>query len=542
MSEVHAHKIGLIAIGRNEGPRLQRCLESVLGRAAAIVYVDSGSTDASVALARSLGVEVVELDSSIPFSAARARNAGFERLVQVSPGLEYVQFVDGDCQVVAGWLELAAAELAARPDLAVVCGRRRERFPEASIYNRLCDIEWDTPVGEAQACGGDAMMRVSAFRAVGGFDPTVIAGEEPELCVRLRQRGGKIFRLDAEMTLHDAAMTRFGQWWKRAVRSGYGGLDVAYRFERGGDGIFAAQVRNARAWAIGWPLTVLVAAATGWLAAGFLGSAVAAAALLLVLPLQIMRLTLRATHRGFSFSAALVYGAITMLGKCPQIVGQWLWLRDRCAGRHARLIEYKAPNPAAFANGESNQAMRKCNSPFKADLCRYPRWPWFKEQSIWAIAVYRFGRWVDRLPARLIRMFLARFYWLAFRVVETLTGVSFTKAVEIGPGLRIWHFGNIFIHQDVKIGANCTLRQGVTIGNRVEGGPVPVVEDDVEFGAYAQVLGGVRIGRGARIGAMSVVLCDVPPGATAVGVPARIIRSKTAHEKPTAIGPDSPGG
>lgn len=160
---------------------------------------------------------------------------------------------------------------------------------------------------------------------------------------------------------------------------------------------------------------------------------------------------------------------------------------------------------------------------WKADRARYPERAFKREQSLWAIKVYRFGRGNDQRPPGLVRALNDRLYWFLFRIVETLTGCSFTKAVEIGPGLRIHHFGNIFIHSGVKIGANCTLRQGCTIGNRVEGGPVPVLEDEVELGAYAQVLGGVRIGRGARIGAMSVVLKDVPPGATAVGIPARIL-------------------
>ncbi len=160
---------------------------------------------------------------------------------------------------------------------------------------------------------------------------------------------------------------------------------------------------------------------------------------------------------------------------------------------------------------------------YQADLRRYPRRPFLKEQSVWAIALYRFGRRNDRRKRGLIRWVRDRWYWLAYRVIETLTGVSIPKSVEVGPGLRIYHFGNIFVHAESKIGANCTLRQGVTIGNRHEGGPVPVLEDDVELGAYAQVLGGVRIGRGAKIGAMSVVLVDVPPGASAVGNPARIL-------------------
>ena len=165
------------------------------------------------------------------------------------------------------------------------------------------------------------------------------------------------------------------------------------------------------------------------------------------------------------------------------------------------------------------------DTDLQADLARYPRRPFLKEQSAWAVALYRFGRRVDRRNSGFVKWLGDRWYWLAYRVVETLTGISIPKSAVVGPGLRIYHFGNVFVHADAKIGANCTLRQGVTIGNRHEGGPVPILEDDVDLGAYAQVLGGVRIGRGAKVGAMSVVLCDVPPGATAVGVPARVIGS-----------------
>jgi serine O-acetyltransferase len=164
---------------------------------------------------------------------------------------------------------------------------------------------------------------------------------------------------------------------------------------------------------------------------------------------------------------------------------------------------------------------------WQADLLRYPPRALLREQSAWALWVYRFGRRHDRRRPGAIRWIANRFYWIGFRITETITGISIPKSVEIGPGLRIFHFGNIFIHKDAKIGANCTLRQGVTIGNRVDGGPVPVLEDNIELGAYAQVLGGVTIGRGAKIGAMSVVLCDVPAGATAVGIPARVIAEKT---------------
>lgn len=169
---------------------------------------------------------------------------------------------------------------------------------------------------------------------------------------------------------------------------------------------------------------------------------------------------------------------------------------------------------------------------FQSDLARYPDRPFLREQSIWAIWVYRFGRRNDQNKPGLPRKLKDRFYWLSYRIIETLTGISIPKSVQVGPGLRIHHFGNIFVHKDAKIGANCTLRQGVTIGNRHEGGPVPVLEDDVELGAYAQVLGGVRIGRGAKIGAMSVVLHDVPAGATAVGIPATVRLAKPLSDRP----------
>lgn len=163
---------------------------------------------------------------------------------------------------------------------------------------------------------------------------------------------------------------------------------------------------------------------------------------------------------------------------------------------------------------------------WQADLARYPERPWLKEQSIWAIAVYRFGRRVFSRPPGVKTRVLRNLYWTMQRTVETLTGISFIHTVEIGGGLRIWHFGNIFIHPKVRIGRNCTLRQGVTIGNRVDGGGVPVIGDDVEIGAYAQILGAIRVGSGARIGAMAVVLVDVPENATAVGNPARVIECK----------------
>lgn len=213
--------VGVVVIGRNEGARLVRCLESVVGGCGCVVYVDSGSSDESVAEAKKRGVEVVELDMGQPFTAARARNEGYQRMMEVDAGIEYVQFVDGDCEMAPQWLSVCHAALAGQDDVAIVCGMLRERHPEASIYNQLFEMEFNQEPGETEWCGGIFMIRGKAFDQVGRFNGAIIAGEEPELCLRLRRVGLKIMRLDEVMGWHDAAMTRFGQWWKRMKRGGH---------------------------------------------------------------------------------------------------------------------------------------------------------------------------------------------------------------------------------------------------------------------------------------------------------------------------------
>ena len=295
-----------------------------------VIYVDSGSSDQSIALAESLGVEVVELDLSIPFTAARARNEGFGHLTSAYPEIEFVQFVDGDCEVVSGWIERAVEELNAKPQAAIVCGRRRERFPDASVYNAMCDIEWDTPIGESRWCGGDAMMRVSALKQVKGYNPAVIAGEEPELCFRLRLRDWKIFRIDAEMTLHDAAMTRFGQWWKRSVRAGHAYAELcAMHAHESDERYFAREVRSNWFWGMILPIVALalIWPTRGWSLLLFLGYPLIAAKMY-------MRL-------GGTPLAA--YTFFTVLGKFPQAIGQLKYYLDRKRGRTSRVIEYKGP-------------------------------------------------------------------------------------------------------------------------------------------------------------------------------------------------------
>ncbi|GHF74903.1 glycosyltransferase family 2 protein [Seohaeicola zhoushanensis] len=315
---------GAVVIGRNEGARLIACLDSAIASGLSpIVYVDSGSTDGSIAAAEAAGVEVILLDHDTPFTAARARNAGLARLVARPDPPDYVQFIDGDCILRDGWIAAARAFLDARPRVAVVCGRRRERFPEASLYNALVDREWAGPPGETRACGGDAMMRVTAIEAAGRYDPGLIAGEEPELCVRLRQAGWTIWRLDAEMTWHDAAMTRFGQWWNRSRRAGHAFAEGAAMHGGAPERHYVPQLLRAVAWGMVLPLAILFGSLlTPW-----------ALALALLWPLKVLRLI----ARGQPPAQAL----FLTLGNFAESAGILTYLGKRLTGTRSRLIEYK---------------------------------------------------------------------------------------------------------------------------------------------------------------------------------------------------------
>ena len=320
---------GVVVIGRNEGERLLRCLRSLQVLACPVVYVDSASRDGSFDEARRLGAQAVQLDLTRPFTAARARNFGFDALQAASPDLRYVQFVDGDCEVARTWIPAAMAYLDAHPAVAVVCGRRRERFPEASVYNQLCDIEWDTPVGEAKACGGDAMMRVEAFRQTGGFREDLIAGEEPELCVRLRAAGWRIFRLDEEMTLHDAAMTHFSQWWRRTTRAGYAFAEGAHLHGAPPERHWVRETRRSLLWGLAFPAVVALACVV-------LGAK--GLALLLAYPAQILRIAFRAKG---STGDRLLRASAIVIGKFPEALGAMKFWLLHLRGRKGRLIEYK---------------------------------------------------------------------------------------------------------------------------------------------------------------------------------------------------------
>ncbi len=326
-------KLGIIIIGRNEGERLRRCLTSVSEAAhrEAVVYVDSGSTDQSVELAESFGVDVVPLDMSTPFSAGRARNEGFRHLTRKYPQLKFIQFIDGDCELCEGWIDIACKHLKQHSSCAVVAGRTKERFPEKSIYNLLCDIEWITPSGEVKSCGGIFMTQKSAFQEANGFNQTVVSGEEPELCYRLRKRGWKVYRLDHLMVLHDSAMTRFSQWWKRSVRSGQG-FAQGYMLHNTGSEYCMQDSLRIWFWALIVPALILLLSlllSPWWLL------------LFGVYPAHAIKIATNINRRLENWKYSFCYAIFTVIGKWPQLYGQLIFMVEKISRKPLTIIEHK---------------------------------------------------------------------------------------------------------------------------------------------------------------------------------------------------------
>lgn len=315
--------IGVVVIGRNEGERLVHCLASLQGRAGRVVYVDSGSTDGSVAAARDTRAEVVELPLDVQFTPSRARNAGFFHLCNTGEAPDFVQFIDGDCALQPDWIETAVTFLRMHPDIAAVSGRRRERFPEATLWNYLTDLEWEKPAGETVGFGGDVMMRRVALEAVGGYNPPLFVGEEAELGIRLRRIGWRSWQLADEMTLHDVAMTQLRQWWHRARRGGYGYGEAVALYGAPPERHKVVESRRALFWGLAVPsVAVLGAFVTPW-----------TLLLLLTWPLQVLRLILRGTP--------LLQAVFLMVGKVPEALGILeFWIKRRLL-RTAARIDYK---------------------------------------------------------------------------------------------------------------------------------------------------------------------------------------------------------
>ena len=335
-------KIGTVVIGRNEGDRLRRCFDSVQQHSAATIYVDSASTDDSVGKARDRGVEVVELDMSIPFTAARARNAGWQRLLELHPEIEYVHFIDGDCEMVDDWWPVMVKQFESEPQIGVLTGRLRERDPDMNVYKMLLDLEWNHPVGDVHNSGGIVTMRAQALRDTGGFDPTFIAGEEPEICFRMKQQSWRVVRNRAEMASHEAEIDRFGQWWRREMRNGHAFAEGAAVRP---DAFRIRQSLSIYFWGVALPVIAVVLA---WPTSGL--SVLATAAMYGFLVYRLWRGTRRRTE---SKRDAVVAAMFWALAKSANAAGQFSYWIGQLTGRRENRFDYRRP---ATSQSDESQA------------------------------------------------------------------------------------------------------------------------------------------------------------------------------------------
>lgn len=318
--------LGVVVIGRDEGARLVRCLDALAGAAAPVIYVDSASRDGSPEAARARGAEVVALDPARPLNAARARNEGYAALAARHPEVRWVQFVDGDTALAPGWLEAARRALEADPRRGVVAGHLAERDAGASVLHLLCALEWRRDPGPAEAVGGIFMARREAFEAAGGFDGGIPAGEEADLCQRVRARGYAVEHLDVPMGTHDAGPLGLRSWWLRSVRTGHA-------YARGAEaGRWRRELRSCRLWGLALPAA---AALLAWPTGGL------ALLALLAWPLQAGRVALAARRRGWTWREAAWYGAFTVAGKLPEAQGTLRFARERRRGVAPRLVTYR---------------------------------------------------------------------------------------------------------------------------------------------------------------------------------------------------------
>jgi GT2 family glycosyltransferase len=274
----------------------------------------------------------VELTADSPFSAARARNEGFACAMMAAPDAAFVQFVDGDCALIDSWLKRGMAALNERADVGVVCGHVREIHPEASVYNRLFDLEWRHSPGEVNACGGIFMVRASVFRAVGGFRADVIAAEDNEFCVRVRRLDEKIVLLDTAMVWHDAAMRRFTEWWRRARRTGHAYAQVAALHGKSEERYFVRECRRVWLWGLAIPAIALGLAA--------FTRGVSLLVLLFYGP-QFGWIVRNARKRGWPLGDAMVYAFFTALSKFPAVEGMIAYHWRHWRGVSMTIMEHK---------------------------------------------------------------------------------------------------------------------------------------------------------------------------------------------------------
>ncbi|RKZ41662.1 MAG: glycosyltransferase family 2 protein [Gammaproteobacteria bacterium] len=328
--------LSVVIIGRNEGQRLVDCIRSVQNMndppsGMEIIYVDSDSTDGSVDRAKALGTKVLVVHPERP-AAAIGRNAGWR-----AAKAPLILFLDGDTILHPDFVKEATQSLDNSPKVAIVWGHRRELYPNASWYQRILDLDWIYPPGHSDFCGGDALIHHHILEQVGGYNPQLIAGEEPEMCQRIRTRGYSILHIDKPMTLHDLAINHWSQYWQRAIRGGHAYAEISsqlrdtktplWQHESRKNGLHASILIGI--FIVG--LIISLGLKSLW---PFFGS-------ILLFLLLSLRSAWRARWKSKNLVTLFLYGLHSQFQHIPIAVGQWSYYYHRWRGQRRRLIEYK---------------------------------------------------------------------------------------------------------------------------------------------------------------------------------------------------------
>jgi acetyltransferase-like isoleucine patch superfamily enzyme/GT2 family glycosyltransferase len=531
--------VSVVVIGRNEGERLTRCLASVQaarwdGVPHELIYVDSRSSDDSATRAAAMGAQVRVLDDASP-CAAKARNVGW----QLARG-EFILFLDGDTELEAGFVPRALATLAdAR--LCAAWGHRRESRPEQSLYTRVLDLDWVYPPGRTLYFGGDVLVRRAALAAVGGFDPTLKAGEEPELCARLRAEGWAIEHIDAPMTRHDLAVTTFRAWWRRAYRSGIAYAEVADRMRRRGDVLWQHEAtRDFRHGLLFVAAPFALLTAFAWLPA--------AAALLIIVALAVIART-AARCAWKAPGRTLVhwqYAVFAHAQKIPALFGQLAWRRARRRSAEISLVEYKgaATVPAAPGDGDrraGKRALVRLLVPLAGLWRRVVQERWLR---VWSLARLQEATGapvhasnvvlgpVDVLGTGNVRFGRDALIYPGVHLETQGAGrIDIGDGVVLSRGVHIVAFDRVTLGDGAMVGEYSSLRDA---NHRLSADSVRhsghdhaaiTVGRNAWIGRGVTVLKGVALADSCVVGANAVVTRDVASGTVVAGVPASILKT-----------------
>ena len=340
--------LAVVVIGRDEGQRLRTCLQSVRSlrlpeniRHAVTLYVDSNSTDDSLALARSFGAHTIALTNG-PWTAARGRNIGWRTALELHP-VDWILFLDGDTFLDSDFLSDAFAQ-AKDTRIASVFGLRIESRPQQSLYTWVLALDWLQDPHQHTHFGGDVLLRVTALQAAGGYDDSLIAGEDPELSHRMGTLGWRHLQLDRLMTTHDLAVQHFRQYWARLLRSGYAFADVAHRFRHTKERFWYGESRRNLLRGSFWLVSLVasLAFATSFALLHHPARAAASFGLWLAIFCAVsMRSAWRYRQRSSSPITLFFYGIHSQFQQIPLLLGQLIWLSDHLRSHRRALIEYK---------------------------------------------------------------------------------------------------------------------------------------------------------------------------------------------------------